>query len=74
MGRARRPRSLATDGAFYWRLAERMGRDWPGPLTAVDYGGRLIAWMGAVIRLRQEAGESPGPATTWGGSGRSISR
>jgi hypothetical protein len=49
---AGRLRPLSADGAFCRRLGERVGRDWLGPLSAVDYGGPLLAWMGAVIRRR----------------------
>jgi hypothetical protein len=55
-----RPRPLAVDGAFCRRLSERVGRDWLGPLSAVDYGGPLLAWMGAVIRRRRGEGGPPG--------------
>jgi hypothetical protein len=55
-----RPRPLAADGAFCRRLGERVGRDWLGPLSAVDYGGPLLAWMGAVIRQRRGDGGPPG--------------
>jgi hypothetical protein len=55
-----RPRPLAVDGAFCRRLGERVGRDWLGPLSAVDYGGPLLTWMGAVIRQRRGEGGSPG--------------
>ncbi|MGC5407614.1 DNA-binding protein [Streptomyces sp. DT225] len=55
-----RPRPLAADGAFCRRLGERVGRDWLGPLSAVDYGGPLLAWMGAVIRRRRGDGGPPG--------------
>ncbi|MFD5341231.1 DNA-binding protein [Streptomyces hawaiiensis] len=55
-----RPRPLATDGAFCRQLGERVGRDWLGPLSAVDYGGPLLAWMGAVIRQRRGDGGPPG--------------
>ncbi|MBJ6636698.1 TniQ family protein [Streptomyces sp. I5] len=51
---AGRPRPLPADGAFCRRLGERVGRDWLGPLSAVDYGGPLLAWMG-------EAGLQVGP-------------
>ncbi len=57
---ARRPRPLPADGAFCRRLGERVGRAWLGPLSAVDYGGPLIAWMGAVIRQRRGEGGPPG--------------
>ncbi|MEE1761058.1 TniQ family protein [Streptomyces sp. SP18BB07] len=56
----RRPRPLAADGAFCRRLGERVGHDWLGPLSAVDYGGPLLAWMGAVIRRRRGEGGPPG--------------
>ncbi|MFD9904026.1 DNA-binding protein [Streptomyces sp. NPDC059063] len=55
-GGAGRPRPLTADGAFGRRLGERVGRDWLGPLSAADYGGPLIAWMGAVIRRRRGEG------------------
>ncbi|QQC93505.1 TniQ family protein [Streptomyces alfalfae] len=55
-----RPRPLAVDGAFCRRLGERVGRDWLGPLSAVDYGGPLLTWMGAVIRQRRGEGGPPG--------------
>lgn len=54
------PRPLPADGAFCRRLGERVERDWLGPLSAVDYGGPLIAWMGAVIRRRRGEGGPPG--------------
>ncbi|MFF0794735.1 hypothetical protein [Streptomyces spiralis] len=57
---AGRPRPLPADGAFCGRLGERVGRAWLGPLSAVDYGGPLIAWMGAVIRRRRGEGGPPG--------------
>ncbi|MGC0407300.1 hypothetical protein RKD31_000543 [Streptomyces sp. SAI-163] len=57
---AGRPRPLSADGAFCRRLGERVDRDWLGPLAAVDYGGPLLAWMGAVIRRRRGAGGPPG--------------
>ncbi|MFF9706775.1 hypothetical protein ACF1FE_37460 [Streptomyces griseofuscus] len=57
---AGRPRPLPADGAFCRRLGERVGRKWLGPLSAVDYGGPLIAWMGAVIRERRGEGGPPG--------------
>ncbi|MFF1872338.1 hypothetical protein [Kitasatospora herbaricolor] len=50
---AGRPRALPADGAFCRRLGERVGRGWLGPLAAVDFGGPLIAWMGAVVRRRR---------------------
>ncbi|WP_405763982.1 TniQ family protein [Streptomyces sp. NBC_00080] len=57
---AGRPRPLPADGAFCRRLGERVGRNWLGPLSAVDYGGPLLAWMGAVIRRRRGEGGPPG--------------
>ncbi|MGS2585884.1 hypothetical protein [Streptomyces hebeiensis] len=33
---AGRPRPLTADAAFCRRLGERVGRDWLGPLSAVD--------------------------------------
>ncbi|OKJ68838.1 DNA-binding protein [Streptomyces sp. TSRI0107] len=57
---AGRPRPLPADGAFCRRLGERVGRNWLGPLCAVDYGGPLLAWMGAVIRQRRGEGGPPG--------------
>ncbi len=57
---ARRPRPLPADGAFCYRLGERVGRDRLGPLAAVDYGGPLLDWMGAVIRRRRGEGGPPG--------------
>ncbi|MFD8262413.1 hypothetical protein ACFV19_26630 [Streptomyces griseoluteus] len=57
---AGRPRPLPADGAFCRRLGERVGRAWLGPLSAVDYGGPLVAWMGAVIRRRRGRGGPPG--------------
>ncbi|MGW1997455.1 DNA-binding protein [Embleya sp. NPDC001921] len=60
-GGAGRPRMLRVDGAFCRELGERVGRPWLGPVVAVDYGGPLIAWMGAVIRGRRAgAGSGPG--------------
>ncbi|MBP2055984.1 hypothetical protein J2Z21_009001 [Streptomyces griseochromogenes] len=57
---AGRPRPLPADGAFCRRLGERVGRGWLGPLSAVDYGGPLLTWMGAVIRQRRGEGGPPG--------------
>ncbi|MCP9956091.1 TniQ family protein [Streptomyces sudanensis] len=57
---AGRPRPLPADGAFCRRLGERVGRGWLGPLSAVDYGGPLLTWMGAVIRQRRAEGGPPG--------------
>ncbi|MFF0415320.1 DNA-binding protein [Kitasatospora sp. NPDC004745] len=57
---AGRPRALPADGAFCRRLGERVGRQWPGPLAAVDFGGPLITWMGAVIRRRRGVAMPPG--------------
>ncbi|MEV7190154.1 hypothetical protein [Kitasatospora sp. NPDC093102] len=57
---AGRPRALPADGAFCRRLGERVGREWLGPLAAVDLGGPLIAWMGAVIRRRRGVAVPPG--------------
>ncbi|MEU4864087.1 DNA-binding protein [Kitasatospora aureofaciens] len=57
---AGRPRALPADGTFCRRLGERVGRPWLGPLAAVDYGGPLIAWMGAVIRRRRGVAVPPG--------------
>src|SRR5690606_35488146 len=57
---AGRPRPLPADGAFCRRLGEQVGRDWLGPLSAVDYGGPLLAWMGAVIRRRRDQSGPPG--------------
>ncbi|WP_369185840.1 DNA-binding protein [Streptomyces sp. Y1] len=57
---AGRPRALPADGAFCRQLGERVGRPWLGPLAAVDFGGPLIAWMGAVIRRRRGASLPPG--------------
>ncbi|MFI1568147.1 DNA-binding protein [Streptomyces sp. NPDC020490] len=57
---AGRPRPLPADGAFCRRLGERVGRNWLGPLVAVDHGGPLLAWMGAVFRRRRSAGGPPG--------------
>ncbi|MFG2919768.1 DNA-binding protein [Kitasatospora sp. NPDC048298] len=59
-GGAGRPRALPADGAFCRRLGERLGRPWLGPLAAVDFGGPLIAWMGAVIRRRRGVAMPPG--------------
>ncbi|MFB7531456.1 DNA-binding protein [Streptomyces sp. NPDC056178] len=56
-----RPRPLPASGEFCRRLGERVGREWLGPLIAVNYGGLLIAWMGAVIRLRRRPKGRPGP-------------
>ncbi|MFF4179775.1 hypothetical protein [Streptomyces sp. NPDC001750] len=56
-----RPRPLWADGKFCRRLGERVGRPWLGPLIAVDYGGPLVAWMGAVIRLRRRPEGRSGP-------------
>ena len=53
------PRTLPVDGMFCRRLGERVGRDWLGPLAATDYGGPLIAWMGAVIRRRRGTSAPP---------------
>ncbi|MES9512135.1 DNA-binding protein [Streptomyces sp. NPDC000609] len=55
-----RPRSLGVDGAFCRRLGEWVGGPWLGPLIAVDYGGPLVAWMGAVVRLRRHPEGRPG--------------
>ncbi|MGP3974419.1 hypothetical protein ACTWQF_10505 [Streptomyces sp. 8N114] len=41
-------------------LGERVGREWLGPLAAVDYGGPLLAWLGTVVRLRRRPGGRPG--------------
>ena len=57
---AGRPRALPADGAFCRRLSERVGRPWLGPLAAVDFGGPLISWMGAVIRRRRGVAVPPG--------------
>ncbi|WKX15983.1 hypothetical protein [Streptomyces sp. NL15-2K] len=57
---AGRPRPLPADGAFCRRLGERVGRNWLGPLSAVDYGGPLLTWMGAVIRQRRGEGGPTG--------------
>ncbi|MFD3456995.1 DNA-binding protein [Streptomyces sp. NPDC058691] len=54
-----RPRLLSADGAFCRRLGERVGRPWLGPVVAVDYGGPLTGWMGAVIRRRRRPGMDP---------------
>ncbi|MFB6990876.1 DNA-binding protein [Streptomyces sp. NPDC056304] len=56
-----RPRPLPAGGEFCRRLSERVGREWLGPLITVNYGGSLIAWMGAVIRLRRRPKGRPGP-------------
>ncbi|MEU1782142.1 hypothetical protein ABZ545_22035 [Streptomyces abikoensis] len=56
-----RARPLPADGEFCRRLGERLGRQWLGPLIAVDHGGPLLAWMGTVIRLRRHPGGRPGP-------------
>ncbi|WP_425315800.1 TnsA-like heteromeric transposase endonuclease subunit [Streptomyces olivoreticuli] len=56
-----RPRALPADGQFCRRLGERLGKQWLGPLIAVDYGCPLLAWMGSVIRLRRHPGGRPGP-------------
>ncbi|MGW6062623.1 DNA-binding protein [Streptomyces sp. NPDC055189] len=48
-----RLRPLSADGAFGRALGERVGRPWLGPLAASDYGGPLLAWMGAVVRMRR---------------------
>ncbi|MET7304139.1 DNA-binding protein [Embleya sp. NPDC005575] len=67
---AERPRMLPADGVFCRELGERVGRAWLGPLIAVDYGGPLIAWMGAVIRGRRDgAGQGPGVAGSGVGLG-----
>ncbi|WP_317453620.1 DNA-binding protein [Streptomyces sp. CBMA152] len=58
---AERPRPLPADGAFCRRLGERVGREWLGPLVAVDHGGPLIAWMGTVVRRRRHPEGRPGP-------------
>ncbi|WP_345945383.1 DNA-binding protein [Streptomyces albus subsp. chlorinus] len=55
-----RPRPLSADGEFCRRLGERVGREWLGPLIAVDHGGPLIAWMGTVVRLCRRPGVRPG--------------
>ncbi|MFE7560808.1 DNA-binding protein [Kitasatospora sp. NPDC057500] len=57
---AGRPRALPADGAFCRRLGERVGRGWLGALAAVDFGGPLTAWMGAVIRRRRGVAVPPG--------------
>ncbi|MEU2309408.1 hypothetical protein [Streptomyces misionensis] len=54
------PRALPADGAFCRQLEEQVGHTWLEPLSAVDYGGPLIAWMGAVIRQRRGEGGPPG--------------
>lgn len=59
-GGAGRSRPLPADGMFCRRLGERVGREWLGPLAATDYGGPLIAWMGAVIRTRRGRSGPPG--------------
>jgi len=60
-GGAGRHGMLRVDGAFCRELGERVGRAWLGPVVAVDYGGPLIAWMGAVVRGRRAgAGSGPG--------------
>ncbi|WSW30140.1 DNA-binding protein [Streptomyces sp. NBC_01003] len=50
---AGRSRPLPADGAFCRALGERVGRPWLGPVVATDYGGPLIVWMGAVVRMRR---------------------
>ncbi|MFG2304541.1 DNA-binding protein [Actinacidiphila glaucinigra] len=50
---AEHPQLLPVDGAFCRELGMRVGRPWLGPLAAVDYGGPLLAWMGAIIRRRR---------------------
>ncbi|MFF7585871.1 DNA-binding protein [Kitasatospora purpeofusca] len=57
---AGRPRALPAGGAFCRRLGERVGREWLGPLAAVDFGGPLTAWMGAVVRRRRGVAMPPG--------------
>ncbi|MFD9196401.1 MULTISPECIES: DNA-binding protein [Streptomyces] len=56
-----RPRPLPADGKFCRRLGARVGREWLGPLIAVEGGGPLIAWIGAVVRLRRSPEKQPGP-------------
>ncbi|MFD8032759.1 DNA-binding protein [Streptomyces sp. NPDC059717] len=56
---AGQPRTLSAGGMFCRRLGERVGRNWLGPLAATDYGGPLIAWMGAVIRRRRGTSAPP---------------
>ncbi|MFE8950404.1 DNA-binding protein [Streptomyces sp. NPDC007856] len=58
----KRPRPMGADGAFCGRLGERVGRHWLGPLAGVDYGGPLISWMGAVVRVRRGQDMPPGYA------------
>ncbi|WP_406212005.1 DNA-binding protein [Streptomyces canus] len=53
---AGQPRPLPAGAMACRRLGERIGRPWLGPLTATDYGGPLISWMGAVRRLRRGDG------------------
>ncbi|MFE5869546.1 DNA-binding protein [Streptomyces roseifaciens] len=61
-------RPLPADGEFCRRLGERLGREWLGPLIAVDYGGPLLAWMGTVIRLRRRPGGLAGPYARFDGN------
>ena len=51
-----RARPLPADGAFCRELGVRVHRPWLGPLVAVDHGGPLLSWMGAVIRHRRSVG------------------
>ncbi|WP_424644708.1 hypothetical protein [Embleya sp. AB8] len=55
-GGAGRPGMLRVDGAFCRELGIRFGRTWLGPEIALEDGGPLIAWMGAVIRRRRGSG------------------
>ncbi|GAA3909032.1 hypothetical protein GCM10023084_71560 [Streptomyces lacrimifluminis] len=51
-----RPRVRGEDDPFCHRLGERVDRDWLGPLVAVDYGGPLSGWRGAIVRARRGSG------------------
>ncbi|MFM9442132.1 DNA-binding protein [Streptomyces acidiscabies] len=51
-----RPRVRGGDDPFCHRLGERVDRDWLGSLVAVDYGGPLSGWRGAIVRARRGSG------------------
>lgn len=50
------PRPMGADGQFCHRLGAQVGRDWLGPLIAVDHGSPLGSWKGSVIRRRRDNG------------------
>ncbi|WP_316763676.1 TniQ family protein [Streptomyces herbicida] len=59
-GGGEEPRPMGADGQFCRRLGAQVGRDWLGPLIAVDHGSPLGSWKCSGIRGGRDNGHPSG--------------